>query len=116
LAIFFAWIFYLLSTTAVSPHASTWTEALVATDLVADIAKLQEQNGNYILAHGGASFAQDLIRHDLIDEYRLVIHPVVLGKGMPLFSKVQQPFDLKLVESVSFDAGTVANVYARMQR
>jgi len=55
------------TTQAISPYASTWVNAAVATDLVADITKLKQQEGKHILAHGGASFAQDLVKHGLVD-------------------------------------------------
>ena len=76
------------------------------------INKLIQQNGKFILAHGGASFAQDLVKHGLIDEYRLVIHPVILGKGLPLFSQAAHPFDLLLENSTLFPSGIVAKVYS----
>ena len=96
---------------ATSPYASTWTNAAVETNLVAGIAKLKQQEGKYILAHGGASFAQDLVKHGLIDEYRLVIHPVVLGKGIALFALTPHQIDLQLVSSTPFATGIIVNIY-----
>lgn len=100
-----------VNTVAISPYASTWTNAAVATDLVAEIAKLKQQEGKYILAHGGASFAQDLVKHGLIDEYRLVIHLVVLGKGIALFALTPNQIDLQFVSSTPFATGIIANIY-----
>jgi dihydrofolate reductase len=85
----------------------------VASDLVSEIKKLKQQEGNYILAHGGATFAQSLVKHDLIDEYRLVIHPVILGKGMPIFNLADQ-LNLKLESSTALGGVTVANIYTRL--
>ena len=96
-----------------SESALTWTNATVANDLVSEIKKLKQQEGNYILAHGGANFAQSLVKHDLIDEYRLVIHPVILGKGLPLFNLADQ-LNLKLESSTSLGGVTVANIYTRL--
>ena len=101
--------------TALSNNASTWTNVPVAKELVPEIEKLKQQDGNFILAHGGASFAQDLVKSGLIDEYRLVIHPVILGKGLPLFSLAPNPFDLRLESSTSFDSGIVANIYSTIK-
>jgi len=96
----------------VSLHASTWTHATVATGtLEEEISHLKQQNGGYILAHGGAGFAQSLVKSGLIDEYRLMIHPVILGTGLPLFSTTTIPVDLRLVSSTQFDSGIVANIY-----
>lgn len=100
-----------VNTTAVSPYTSTWTNATVATDLVADIAKLKQEEGNYILAHGGANFAQELVKHGLIDEYRLVIYPVVIGKGIALFASAPHLIDLQLESSTPFPSGTIVNIY-----
>ncbi len=96
----------------VSPYASTWANAAVATDLVADIIKLKQQEGKQILAHGGASFAQDLVMHGLVDEYRLAIHPVVIGKGIALFATTPHLIDLQLLSSTPFPSGIIVNIYA----
>ena len=63
------------------------------------------------MAHGGAAFVQALSRHGLIDEYRLVILPVALGNGLPLFKDLAKPLRLDLTEASSFPGGTVINVY-----
>jgi dihydrofolate reductase len=96
----------------ISLHASSWTHVTVATgDLATEIAKLKQQEGKFILAHGGAGFAQSLISTGLVDEFRLLIHPVILGKGLPAFSAVTAPLDLKLESSTTFKTGVIANVY-----
>ncbi|HEX3023796.1 MAG TPA: dihydrofolate reductase family protein [Chitinophagaceae bacterium] len=96
----------------ISPYASTWADAVVATDLVADITKLKQQEGNPILAHGGASFAQELVKHGLVDEYRFSIHPVVIGKGISVFATTPHLIDLQLISSTPFPSGAIINVYA----
>ena len=58
------------------------------------------------MAHGGAAFVQALSRHGLIDEYRLVILPVALGNGLPLFKDLAKPLRLDLAEARSFPDGT----------
>ena len=92
--------------------ASSWTSPAIATgDLAEEIARLKQQSGKPILAHGGASFAQSLVRHGLVDEYRLLIHPVALGRGLPLFAGLPKPLDLKLLSATSFEGGAVAHIY-----
>lgn len=92
--------------------AKAWAETPVLTgDLAMEIKRLKQEPGKDILAHGGASFAQSLAKDGLIDEYHLVVHPVALGKGLPLFSELAQPIDLKPVSSTPFDSGAVAQVY-----
>jgi dihydrofolate reductase len=97
-----------------SAHASTWAEAAVARgDLAEEIRRLRQQPGNYMLAHGGAGFAQSLVQLDLVDEYWLLTHPVALGAGLPLFSLLRRPRQLRLVSSTAFEGGACANVYRR---
>jgi dihydrofolate reductase len=91
---------------------SSWINAVVASgDLSTEIKTLKNQEGKFILAHGGASFAQSLVQTGLIDEYRLLIHPVILGKGLPLFSSVTAPVYLQLESSRDLASGIIANHY-----
>lgn len=92
--------------------APTWAGSRIAGgDLAAEIAALKDEDRGEIMAHGGAAFAQALSRLGLIDEYRLVILPVALGTGLPLFNDLPKPLRLNLVEANSFPDGTVINVY-----
>jgi len=96
----------------VSLHASTWTHAFIASGNMEDeIMQLKQQDGGNILAHGGAGFARSLVQSGLIDEYQLLIHPVILGKGLPLFSTIITPLNLKLENSIIFKTGVIANTY-----
>ena len=79
-------------------------------DVAQEISRLKRDPGKDILAHGGPEFAQTLSTLGLIDEYRLIVHPVVLGAGLPLFKK---PTDLKLLSTHAFPAGAVALTYER---
>jgi dihydrofolate reductase len=89
-----------------------WAGARIARgDLAAEIAALKGESGGEIMAHGGAAFVQALSRLGLVDEYRLVILPVALGNGLPLFKDLAKPLRLDLAEARSFPDGTVINVY-----
>jgi dihydrofolate reductase len=89
-----------------------WGETeIIRGDLAAGVARLKAQSGKDIYAHGGASFARALIAGGLIDEYHLVIHPVVIGRGLAIFSGIKEARDLALVESKNFPKGAVANIY-----
>ncbi|MCY0903647.1 dihydrofolate reductase family protein [Arthrobacter sp. H14-L1] len=91
---------------------ASWVSAGVANgDLPEEMLRLKQEPGNYILAQGGANFARSLVELGLVDEYRLVIHPVALGSGFPLFSDLQQPMDLELISTTHFRAGAMALVY-----
>lgn len=86
-----------------------WANSRLATGSPAEeIARLKQQPGKDIGVAGGARFAQSLSKEGLIDEYRLTIHPVVLGSGMPLFVA---PLRLKLVSSRPLASGVVVAVY-----
>jgi dihydrofolate reductase len=95
-----------------SAALESWAAARVAGgDLAEEIGRLKREPGKDMLAHGGASFAQSLVQRGLVDEYRLVVHPVALGRGLPLFSKLAKPLDLRLVESKTFPGGAIAHTY-----
>lgn len=90
----------------------SWLHPIVAgTDLVADIQRLKAEDGKPILAHGGASFASSLIAANLIDVFHLVVHPVVLGRGLPIFAGLEKPVHLKLEDLKQFNTGTVVKTY-----
>lgn len=97
------------SNATVSP---TWINAGIASgELSKEIMDLKKKPGKDILAHGGASFAQSLVKQNLIDEYRLLVHSVALGKGLPLFGSLTNGLPLKLIRSTAFRSGSIANVY-----
>ncbi len=93
--------------------AAEWASSRIARgDLAAEIAALKSEPGSdIIMAHGGAAFVQALSRLGLIDEYRLVILPVALGNGLPLFKDLAKPLRVDLAEAKSFPDGTVIHVY-----
>jgi dihydrofolate reductase len=89
-----------------------WAESRIARgELADDIDGLRREPGGVILAHGGATFLGSLIRENLVDEYRLVIHPVVIGNGTGLFASLRGPRRLDLVEARTFPSGTAIHVY-----
>ena len=99
---------------AIEKNLESWKDPYVASgDLKEEIMRMKQRPGKDILAHGGAGFAQSLADTGLIDEYKLLIHPVALGKGLPLFSSIPGPMDLKLIEATPFKGGAVAHIYAR---
>ena len=94
------------------PGAESWAQAYVASgDLADEINRLKAQDGKPIIALGGASFARSLIAQNLVDEYALLVHPIALGKGVPIFSDLPAPRPLKLVSSRTFPLGSVAQIY-----
>ncbi len=92
--------------------AVEWNNARLSRGAVEDaIPKLKRQPGNDIIVFGGARFAHSLSRHRLIDEYRLTVHPVVLGDGLPLFHGLPDPQRLHLASSTAYADGCVTQVY-----
>ncbi len=72
-----------------------------------EIIKMKQGKGKNILVIGSASIVQQLTNLGLIDEYHLLVHPVVLGSGKPLFKDIRQKHDLKLLEARTFKNGVV---------
>jgi dihydrofolate reductase len=92
----------------------TWNNSsLVKGDVVAEIRKLRDQPGRTLQTWGSTELLQTLLKHDLIDEYRLLIFPVVLGCGKRLFGSGTAPAALKLVQWVT---GTKGGTYQRLER
>jgi dihydrofolate reductase len=79
-------------------------------DLKESVTKLKQAHGKDILVYGGADFVSDLVRHNLIDDYHLLVNPVAIGEGKRIFNDQQK---LKLIKSTSFTNGVVANEYVR---
>jgi dihydrofolate reductase len=88
-----------------------WNSRLVRDDVADEVRKLKAQPGKDMDV-GGPTLASALIRLGLIDEYRPVVHPVVLGAGTPFFPPLVEPIDLRLVETRTFVSGAV---YLRYQ-
>jgi len=94
------------------PNAGWAGTRIARGDLAEEIAALKSESGSdIVMAHGGAAFVQALSRLGLIDEYRLVILPVALGGGLPLFKDLAKPLRVDLTEAKSFPDGTVILVY-----
>lgn len=91
-----------------------WGDARIVRDNIVDeVARLKRQPGKNVLVSGSVSIARSLIDHGLIDEYRLVVCPVVLGKGLPLFRDGMQSISMNLVDVHALDRGAVSAIYAR---
>jgi dihydrofolate reductase len=89
-----------------------WPDSRIARgDLAEEIAALKRETGKDILAWGGAAFAQSLSRLRIVDEYRLILQPVALGEGLPLFKGLTEPLRLELVDAQTYDTGAVLHVY-----
>jgi dihydrofolate reductase len=91
---------------------SAWDNTVLAKgDLVAEIANLKKQDGQDIIAYGGATFVSALIKHGLIDEFHLFINPAAIGNGMTIFNELDRTQNLTLVKSTAFDCGIIVLNY-----
>ena len=104
---------YVASTTL---EELAWTNARLLTGEVAEeVSALKRQPGRDILLYGSGALVRTLMRHDLIDEYRLLVYPVVLGSGKRLFGDGSAA-TLTLVETKTFSSGVVVLSYQPAQR
>jgi dihydrofolate reductase len=85
---------------------------LLKGDIAAEVGKLKQQPGQDILAAGSGTLVRTLMQHDLVDEYRLMVHPVVLGSGKRLFGEGTDKKVLKLTETRTFGSVVVVLSYS----
>lgn len=99
---------YVVSTTL---DKAEWNNSvLIKGNIVEAITKLKQHDGQDIIVHGSAMLAQTLMQHDLVDCLRLLVYPVILGKGKRLFQEGTTT-TLKLAQARSLSGGVVALVY-----
>jgi dihydrofolate reductase len=91
-----------------------WNTTVVREVVPAEVAALRA-GADGDIAVGGAELADTFLRHDLIDEFRLYVHPVLLGEGTPLFRRAETRRALRLVETRAFGNGVVLMRYQRIR-
>lgn len=89
------------------------TTTIARGDLREEVAKLKTEAGGDLIVYGGYTLAQALTRANLVDEYRLVIRPVALGSGEPMFKDLPVGRRLELREVTPYPDGTVISIYRR---
>jgi dihydrofolate reductase len=100
---------YVVSSTLEDPE---WNNSTVLKgDAVEEVSKLKQELDGDIVVHGSPQLAQTLIEHDLVDEYRLMVFPVVLGTGKRLFGETTDKKSLRLVDSKVVGDGVAILVY-----
>ncbi len=87
-----------------------WNAVAIQGDVIEELRKVKQQPGQHILIYGSGALVRSLLKHDLIDEYRLMVYPVVLGKGKRLFSEDSET-TLVLTNSITTDKGVVVLTY-----
>jgi dihydrofolate reductase len=84
---------------------------LVKRNVAEEVARLKQQPGNDLALFGSADLASSFIRLGLIDEYRILVTPVVLGSGTPMFKEIKHKIGLRLVKATPWSSGIVALHY-----
>jgi dihydrofolate reductase len=102
---------YVVSSTLTDPE---WTNTTVIDgDLAAEVAKLRDAHDGDIVVHGSAQLTQALLENDLVDEVRLMVFPVVLGRGKRIFGETSNKKPLRLSDSKTVGDGVSILVYER---
>jgi dihydrofolate reductase len=100
---------YVVSKTLRNPE---WNNTrVIRGDVSGEIIRLKAQHGGPILVAGSRMLVHDLMQHNLIDEYRLMVFPVVLGSGQRLFPEMPHKTVLRFVGTRAFPSGVVVNTY-----
>ncbi len=100
---------YVVSTTLT--HTEWQNTTIISKHVVEEIHKLKEQSGQNILVAGSGKLVNTLMQQHLVDEFRFMVHPVVLGSGKRLFPEGTEKFQLRLVETKAFKTGIVVLHY-----
>jgi dihydrofolate reductase len=102
---------YVVSSTLEDPEWNNTT--VLKGDVRNEVEKLKQEQDGDIVVHGSARLVQTLIEHDLVDELRLMVFPVVLGSGKRLFGETSEKKPLRLVDSKVVGDGVLIVVYER---
>lgn len=88
---------------------------LISEDAVDEVKKIKRESGKDIHLFGGASLITTFVNADLIDEYQLAVHPILLGAGKPLFIDIKERKNLKLIDTKVYSTGLVILIYEPVQ-
>ena len=100
---------YVVSSTLTDPE---WTNSTVLKgDVASEVARLKEQLEGDIVVHGSRQLVQALVENDLVDEFHLMVFPVVLGSGKRLFGETSDKKPLRLVDSKVVGDGVAIMIY-----
>jgi dihydrofolate reductase len=88
-----------------------WNASIITGDVPEAVAKLKERPDQNLLLYGSSALLNTLLQHDLIDQYRLMIHPVVLGQGKRLFGEASGEKPLRLVDVSTTSTGVMIADY-----
>ena len=99
---------YVVSSTLLDP---IWNSTLLDGELVEEVSKLKQELGGNIVVHGSIQLVRTLVEHDLVDELRLMLFPIVLGSGERLFEELSDAWPLQLASATTVGEGVTILVY-----
>ncbi|GAB0155403.1 dihydrofolate reductase family protein [Chryseobacterium sp. Alg-005] len=94
-----------------SQKGESQNAVFISSDIANAVAEIKKQGGKGIWLYGGASLIKTFIDLNLIDVYRISVHPIALGKGKPLFENLKDSLHLKLLKTNVFKSGVVQLIY-----
>ncbi|HMB93684.1 MAG TPA: dihydrofolate reductase family protein [Rhodothermales bacterium] len=103
---------YVVSTTLQSADWNN-TKKIISNHVAEEIAQLKQTSGDYILIPGSAMLIESLMEMNLIDEYRFLVHPIIMGSGKRFFKDGMPTTGLKLVKTEALDLGVMLHCYRR---
>ena len=105
---------YVVSTTL---EEAGWNNSTIINEnVVEEVSNLKKQPGKDILVFGSGQLVDTLMEHDLVDEYRLMVFPVVVGRGKRLFGEGLDTKAMRLVDTTTFESGTIVLTYRPAER
>jgi dihydrofolate reductase len=100
---------YVVSTTLQEPLE--WNASLIEGDLAEEVSRLKQEPGKDIMVYGSGDLVNTLMKHNLVDDYRLMVFPIVVGSGKRLFEGEIDTTVLELVDSKTLSTGVVVLTY-----
>jgi len=95
------------------PRQSRWDNTTTTTEnLATEVLRLKELPGKNMIAYGGATFANALVRTGLIDEYHFIVNPAILGKGVSIFNKMDDILRLTPASARVYPCGITVLIYS----
>lgn len=88
----------------------------INSEIEKEVDKIKKQSGKDIWLYGGAGLIKSFINLNLIDTYRISVHPIVLGSGKPLFENIKNRINLKLIKTNQFKSGVVQLIYEQSKQ
>jgi len=98
-------------------HQVEWNNSrLIKENIKEEILKIKQQPGKNLVLFGGADIASSFLQLGLIDEFRIIVNPIVLSNGKPFFKDIKETVKLKLLKTKTFSCGNVLLYYQPMKK